>query len=107
MSTRVVNCRLTKFDVYVGRAGHGHDGFFGNPYVAKTRGREETRALFEEYFLKRIKTDLTFRQRVIALHGKTLGCFCKGPDGVGPWCHADTIAAWVDAEVERRRAAIQ
>lgn len=105
VKTTVVNCRLAPYDVYIGRAGHGHDGYHGNPYVARTRGRAETKELFEAYFFKRLKQDLIFRQRTLALHGKRIGCFCKDALGHGPWCHGDTIAAWVDAEVERRRAA--
>ena len=107
MKTTVVNCRIAAYDVYIGRAGKGRDGYWGNPYVAQTRGRAETKELFEAYFHKRLKQDLVFRERTVRLHGKRLGCFCKNLDGHGPWCHGDTIAEWVDAEAERRRIATQ
>ena len=41
MKTRVVNIKEEKYDVYIGRAGRGQDGYFGNPFVLKageTRG---------------------------------------------------------------------
>ena len=30
--TRVVNIRKEAYDVYIGRAGKGQDGYFGNPF---------------------------------------------------------------------------
>ena len=30
--TRVVNIRKETCDVYIGRAGYGKDGYFGNPF---------------------------------------------------------------------------
>ena len=61
--TEVVNIRHAACDVYIGRAGHGEDGYFGNP----------------------------FRQRIHALKGKRLGCFCK------PYpCHGDIIKEYLD-----------
>lgn len=32
METRVVNIYKEKYDVYIGRAGRGENGYFGNPY---------------------------------------------------------------------------
>ncbi len=33
--TRVVNIRKKAYDVYIGRAGKGQDGYFGNPFRLK------------------------------------------------------------------------
>lgn len=75
------------YDVYIGRAGHGEDGYFGNPF----RGLDAV-PQFKSWFLNRVATDAVYRSRVLALMGKRLGCFCypKQP------CHGDVIARWVD-----------
>lgn len=100
-TTSVVNLRREAFDVYIGRAGHGQDGYFGNPipvdfkrvkdpaYAAEMLGR------YRAHFLERVERDPAFRARVLELRGKVLGCFCKDARGQGP-CHGDIIAAWVD-----------
>lgn len=93
--TTVVNLRRGLFDVYIGRAGRGFDGYFGNPYTVREHGRDAIE-LFRDYFNARVETDEEFRRRVLGLHGKILGCFCKP----GP-CHGDVIAEWVNAEVGR------
>ena len=97
--TTVVNLRKEPYDVYVGRAGHGEDGPFGNPIRAmepcsecgKSHTPRETIPCFEKVFLRRVASDPTFRAKVLALKGKRLGCFCAPAS-----CHADVIAAWVD-----------
>lgn len=92
--TRVVNIFKEKYDVYIGRAGHGQDGYFGNPYPLTS---ESERGLvlerYKEYFLKRIDEDLEFKKKVLSLKGKVLGCFCK-PKA----CHGDIIKEWLDRE---------
>lgn len=91
--TTVVNLRREAYDIYIGRAGHGHDGFFGNPFTLKEH-RQKALELFKDYFEQRVETDDAFRARAMELHGKRLGCFCKP----GP-CHGDIIARWVDDQV--------
>jgi hypothetical protein len=86
-ATRVVNLRAEPFDVYVGRAGKGQDGYFGNPHK-----RDEGLGSFRSYFLTRLARDAEFKRRVEELRGKVLGCFCKP----GP-CHGDVIVEWLDA----------
>lgn len=88
--TRVVNLRREPYDVYIGRAGHGHDGYFGNPFTLKEHGKEAL-TLYLHYFVDRWSRDPGFRDRVTALQGKVLGCFCKPGS-----CHGDIIAAWLD-----------
>jgi hypothetical protein len=98
--TKVVNLKKDTFDVYIGRAGKGQDGYFGNPhtmggvYCSHCKGyhdRTEAIALYKKEFLKRIQTDTTFKARVLELRGKTLGCFCKPSE-----CHGDVIKEWLD-----------
>lgn len=93
--TRVVNLRREPYDVYVGRAGHGQDGYFGNPVrTGETcpvcgevhRERGETIACFEVYARRRMQTDPTYARRVRDLRGKVLGCFCKPKP-----CHGDVL----------------
>jgi hypothetical protein len=67
-------------------------GCFGNPYPVKTYGRDECLKRFEGYFTARVETDPAFRQAVLALRGKRLGCLCKPAP-----CHGDIIKAWLDA----------
>lgn len=82
---RVVNLLKEDYDIYIGRAGKGQSGYFGNPYRVDQDGtREEVIALFKEHFEWRIAHDSTYHQRVHSLQGKVLGCFCK-PDS----CHGD------------------
>ncbi|GHT54460.1 hypothetical protein FACS189451_09680 [Bacteroidia bacterium] len=90
--TKVVNIRTSGYDVYVGRAGKGQDGYFGNPF--RLRADEERGATIErykKYFYERLETDPEFRRQIHELKGKTLGCFCK------PYpCHGDVIAEYLD-----------
>ena len=105
MRTRVVNLRKQEFDVYIGRAGHGHDGTFGNPIK---RGRDDppgsTLPAFEVYFLKRIDEDPEFKRRVTELKGKRLGCFC--PPG-SQRCHGSIIVNWLEGDPEPRATQLE
>ncbi len=87
--TRVVNIRFEEFDVYIGRAGHGQDGCFGNPF--NEPNRDESIKKFREYFYDRIKHDKIFRQKVQSLKGKTLGCFCRPKS-----CHGDIYVEYLE-----------
>jgi hypothetical protein len=63
--------------VYIGRAGKGQDGYFGNPFpLVKGLPRGSTLQKYREWAENRYKTDEEFRERVQALHGKRLVCFC-------------------------------
>lgn len=100
-ATRVANLRREAYDVYIGRAGHGYDGYFGNPYAKGATclrcgelhlTAASTLPCFEAYFLGRLGSDREFRARVRALKGKILGCFCLA----GAPCHGRVIANWLD-----------
>ena len=92
--TTVINIRTgLRFDVYIGR-GHGHGGYFGNPYrlrLGERRGMTLDR--YRTYFYDRITTDSEFRERVLALKGKVLGCFCHPQP-----CHGDIIIEWLNLQ---------
>lgn len=89
-----MNLRRNEYDVYIGRAGHGQDGIFGNPFsAAKDGGRERAVALYREYFLKRLRIDTEFATRVEELRGKRLGCFCAPK-----LCHGNVIVNYLDVE---------
>lgn len=97
--TRVANIRFDEYDEYVGRAGKGQNGTFGNPYRAWP-GASESQVLsqYENYFQLRIGGDDDFRLAVSRLKGKRLGCFCRPREGFKGrlLCHAQYIAAWLD-----------
>lgn len=92
--TTVVNIHHDEpYDIYIGRAGRGQDGYFGSPCVGGSRSTN-IRA-FKAYFEARLKRDPEYKARVLALRGKRLGCHCAPMI-----CHGDIIAAWVDAQPE-------
>lgn len=91
----MVNLRKEPYDVYIGRAGKGETGYFGNPFHLKNWGDENERKLvlekYRKYFLDRVQKDKEFREEVLKLKGKRLGCFCKPKQ-----CHGDVMAEWID-----------
>ena len=76
----------------IGRAGHGEDGYFGHPFrLLPGMSRGATLDRYRSYFYGRLRTDPEFGQRIHALKGKRLGCFCK------PYpCHGDIIKEYLD-----------
>lgn len=90
--TRVVSIS-EDYDVYIGRPGKGVSGYFGNPF-RKSPGAPSGSTIpeFEAYFLQRVEEDVEFRQRVLALKGKRLGCFCGRNS---PHCHGKVIVRWL------------
>lgn len=93
MMTKVVNLFKDTYDTYIGRAGKGQDGYFGNPCVVGKlcpicnsihQEAGATLSCFELYARLRILSDPIFRSRVKALKGQKLGCFCKPKP-----CHGD------------------
>lgn len=95
--TNIVNCLREDYDQYIGRAGKGHSGYFGNPFRRETDDPPGSTLLkFEAYFLKRVEEDPEFRRRVLALKGKRLGCFCPPKRA----CHGMTYVRWLDGEPE-------
>jgi hypothetical protein len=103
--TTVVNIKNNEpYDIYIGRAGHGQRGPFGNPHVVgwcaicqKEHKRGEAVEAYREYFNRKIANDALFRKEVLKLKDKRLGCFCKSPSGEGS-CHGDVIKEYLDNE---------
>ena len=100
MRTTVVNiyhkpktvASLDFFDVYIGRAGKGYDGYFGNPIpLDGKKDRKSVLSQYKEYFLNRIATDSMFKERVLQLKGKRLGCFC-----IPNLCHGMVIVEYLE-----------
>ena len=84
--TKVVNKYREAYDVYIGRPSQ-----FGNPFSVKEYGREGCIEKYKEYFYKRIKEDVKFKEEVLKLKDKVLGCFCKPLA-----CHGDVIKEYLD-----------
>jgi hypothetical protein len=93
---KVVNLYKEKYDIYIGRAGKGKSGYFGNPISKNKRcpicnilhvEKGSTLDCYKTYLDERISHDETFRIEVKQLRGKTLGCFCKPKP-----CHGDFLA---------------
>ena len=82
--TEVINIHhKLPYDVYCGRAGHGEDGYFGNPTYSFEK--------YKPYFQNRLETDPEFKKRILALKGKKLGCFCAPNE-----CHVMVIIEYLD-----------
>ena len=100
-ATRIVNVREPGWKehplfVYCGRK-RGHDprsiepgelGSFGNPWDVRVYGKDAL-TIFEKYASDRFATEPRFRDAVLALRGKLLGCYCVKPNGSGA-CHVRT-----------------
>lgn len=96
MKTRVVNLYKEKYDVYIGRGS-----IFGNPYthlnLAKTKAefqvstREEAIEKYKKYFYEKIESDIFFKNEILKLKGKILGCYCCPKS-----CHGDVIADFLN-----------
>lgn len=102
MQTRVVNLKKEKYDVYIGRAGKGCDGYFGNPFrLEEFKNRLDCINKYKEYFYNRIKNDREFHKRIISLRGKILGCFCDTH-----YCHGNIICDYLNYRKHREIIAI-
>lgn len=89
---RIVHCKKAPKGsfVYIGRPG-----VFGNPFeLDDPKNETKRRAVIEQYrawFLARVETDAEFREKVEALRGQDLGCWCA-PRA----CHGDVILEWLE-----------
>ena len=86
--------------IYIGRAGRGQCGLYGNP-VRVGRACPEcgqvhqtpssTLPCYQIYFKRRIASDPAFRRAVLALAGRQLWCpGCRGR----AMCHGQIIREW-------------
>jgi hypothetical protein len=87
--TRIVNQKNTKkFDVKIDRSGP-----FGNPHPIGycpicnvVHDRKGCIDAFRVYFYNRLLTDQNFRDKVLALKGRVLACWCYPLE-----CHGNVI----------------
>jgi len=110
--TTVVNIANDSCDVYIGRGieirthmltngiNPGEEGWLGNSHpigwceiCKENHIRVECIDKFKQDFYKKISSDLVFRESVLALKGKRLGCYCK-PKA----CHGDIIKNWIEQQ---------
>jgi len=107
--TMVVNIKRVPGAEYIGRAGRGMDGYFGNPIRRGQRCNScgmnhtyfgQTIPCFARYFHQRLRNDPDFKEAVLQLKGAKLGCFCKTKSGVGNPCHGDVISLWLNNHVD-------
>lgn len=85
------NKRGTQDEVYIGRGGP-----FGNPVIKHKpcpicgkihRDNGSTLPCYRQYLHERMRNEAGFREKVAALLGMTLVCFCKPAP-----CHGDVLA---------------
>ena len=85
--TRVVHCKKEPYDVYIGRPT-----IFGNPHrISAKMDRPTVIALYRTYLRERMKRDEKFRNAILSLKGKVIGCWCKPLQ-----CHGDVIVEIVE-----------
>ncbi len=96
--TTVVDIRYAPYEVYIGRAGHGFSGYWGNPFrLTDPLLRPEVLAKYRTHFYGRLLVDSEFKRRVLELRGRVLGCFCKPMA-----CHGDVIAEYLNSLPEEK-----
>jgi len=89
---KVVNIRNADYTIYIGRAGHGQLGTFGNPFKVGVHGKQgECVELFRKWFHSPAGQEMRSKVDAIITKNDTLGCFCK-PNA----CHGDVIAEYVN-----------
>jgi hypothetical protein len=111
----VVHCRREPYDVYIGRGRDPHSGEpgeWGNRYSSRPSrvagvivvgSVEEAVALHKRELWDLIRSGRLPLERLVALHGKTLGCWCNSPKP----CHGHNLEAaamWALSEQARRLA---
>lgn len=110
MSTKVIHIRnsvKTEDEVYIGRAGKGQSGQFGNPVIigqscpicnSVHNDRGATLPCYEQYLIGRLAVDEKFAEAFWKLKGKTLVCFCKPINGFRKQllCHGQVMAGILD-----------
>ena len=93
MPIEVVNIRGVQErpgDVYIGRAGHGLSGKYGNPFTIGRHGsREQVIALFERYLGQHPQLLADLR----AENPRRLVCFCAPLA-----CHGDIYAKYLEPD---------
>jgi len=83
--TRVVNCRVEPFDVFIGRTTQ-----WGNPFrIGPDGNREQVVQKFRDWIIRRP----SLLRSIEHLRGKVLGCFCAPA-----LCHGNVLAELADLD---------
>lgn len=81
--TKVVHCKKSKYDVYIGRPSK-----WGNPFViGRDGGRDEVIDKYRQWLM----SQQALLEEVHTLKGRTLGCWCSPQS-----CHGDVLAELAD-----------
>lgn len=105
--TLVVNRRLEKEDVYIGRGSP-----YGNPYPTHNGEftTEDSLNCYQYDFEKRISKDPEYKALIHKLEGKKLGCYCKKLRTTDPSyaedktrCHGDTISNYLNKKSPEKK----
>lgn len=87
MNSRVVHCKRTAYDVYIGRPSK-----FGNPFsIGKDGDRDEVIEKYRAWIL----TQPDLMKALPELKGKVLGCWCAPREGFRGrvLCHGQILIA--------------
>lgn len=94
-TTKVVNIRTHKYNIYIGRRNSHYklkQSKWANPYhIGKDGTREEVITKYRDYVLQN-------KELMDSLHeliGQTLGCWCKPLD-----CHGDVLVELIEEKYE-------
>lgn len=81
--TRVVHCKIDRYDVYIGRPS-----IWGNPFeIGKHGNREEVIEKYRKYVLD----NPLLMSQLMDLDGTVLGCWCKPKP-----CHGDVLVELIE-----------
>ena len=85
MNMKVVHCKKSPYDIYIGRPSK-----WGNPFEI---GKDGTRKEVIEKYAAWIKTQPDLLKELHELRGKILGCWCSPST-----CHGDVLTKMANAD---------
>ena len=92
MATTLINYRTYNLDkskiIPIDRRS-----IFGNPFLLSKYCREESILQYFAWFHRQLEFRSDFKEAVLKLKGKTLGCWCTPLP-----CHGDVIINYLDGE---------
>jgi hypothetical protein len=91
--TEVVHCKREPYEIYIGKA-NGTPGTKG--YLPESPFSNRSDGDYEAYLKKKLLSDPTHAARLMACHGKRLGCWCKNTTRDFSKCHGHIVAKWAD-----------
>jgi hypothetical protein len=87
-NTTIHNKYKEPYDVYIGRPT-----IYGNPFtIGKDGTRDDVVEKYKTFFIEKILNDNDFKNKILTLKGKRLGCFCKPLK-----CHGDIICEYLNS----------